>query len=91
MAKAISNLASIRLTAQEFLDGKIGVIVVSKELSRYFEYQTDTDDAELNELFGTFWAVDDQTGEFPGDKLRHLWADDALIREDRRMKDFEAQ
>jgi hypothetical protein len=70
---------------RDLLEGRIGVIEASRELSRSrFEA-----DAETDPDLGVFVAIDSETNHLPVGTDRREWAPDALEAKDREIREYE--
>jgi hypothetical protein len=82
-----TNRQKVACIAQGILDGRIGVIEASRELSRLrFEVGGDQWDPD----FITFVGIDSETDDLPVGEVRQHWAADALAAKDAEIARCEA-
>jgi hypothetical protein len=73
--------------AQDFLDGRIGVIQASRQLSALrFAIAGDESDPD----FLTFVGIESETEDLPVDQARQQWSPDALAAKDAEIVRCEA-
>jgi hypothetical protein len=74
-----SNRQKVARTAQDILDGRIGVIEASRRLSS-LRFGVGGD--EWDPDFLTFVGIDSETDDLPVGQARQHWAPDALAKKD---------
>jgi hypothetical protein len=80
MSSAASNRQQVAQIAQDILEGRVGVIVGARQISRFCggHLGLDERDPDLN----TFVGIDSETDDLPIGDARQYWAPDVLAVKD---------
>jgi hypothetical protein len=81
-----SQQAKVVDIASKMIDGQIGIIDGSRQLSRL---RNSVSDLDFDEDFMVFVAIDSETDDLPVGSERQYWADSALAMKDQEIKDAE--